>query len=83
MRHIGFMLLQRLGIGLFSLLVVSLVIALGVELLPGDLAEEILGQAATPETVAAFRRELGLHPLLCMARRPAERGFRTLARQRA
>ncbi|MEL6482001.1 MAG: ABC transporter permease, partial [Pseudomonadota bacterium] len=31
-----------------------------LELLPGDLAEEILGQAATEETVAAFRRELGL-----------------------
>ena len=60
MRHVGYMLAQRLGIGLFSLLVVSLFIALGVELLPGDLAEEILGQAATPETVAAFRRELGL-----------------------
>ena len=60
MKHIAVMLAQRLGIGLFSLLVVSLFIALGVELLPGDLAEEILGQAATPETVAAFRRELGL-----------------------
>ena len=60
MKHIAVMLVQRLGIGLFSLLVVSLFIALGVELLPGDLAEEILGQAATPETVAAFRRELGL-----------------------
>ncbi len=31
-----------------------------MELLPGDLAEAILGQAATPDTVAAFRRELGL-----------------------
>ena len=30
------------------------------KLLPGDLAQEILGQAATPETVAAFRKELGL-----------------------
>ena len=29
-------------------------------LLPGDLAEEILGQARTPETVAAMRRDLGL-----------------------
>jgi len=54
------MVLQRLGLGLLTLFVVSIIIFLGVELLPGDLAEEILGQAATPETVAAFRRELGL-----------------------
>jgi len=52
--------LQRLGLGLITLWVVSMIIFLGVELLPGDLAQEILGQAATPETVAAFRKELGL-----------------------
>ncbi|MCZ6851132.1 MAG: ABC transporter permease [Planctomycetota bacterium] len=40
--------------------VVSLIIFVSVELLPGDLAEAILGQSATPETVAAFRRELRL-----------------------
>jgi peptide/nickel transport system permease protein len=54
------MVAQRLGLGLLTLFVVSLIIFLGVELLPGDLAEAILGQAATPETVAAFRRELKL-----------------------
>ncbi|MDH3476263.1 MAG: ABC transporter permease [Rhodospirillales bacterium] len=54
------MIAQRLGLGLLTLFVVSLIIFLGVELLPGDLAQAILGQAATPETVAAFRRELGL-----------------------
>lgn len=54
------MVLQRLGLGLLTLFVVSLLIFISVELLPGDLAEEILGQAATPETVAAFRKELGL-----------------------
>ena len=32
----------------------------GVELLPGDLAEAILGQSALPETVKAFREELNL-----------------------
>jgi len=51
---------QRLALGLLVLFAVSLIIFLGVELLPGDVAEEILGQAATPETVAAIRRELGL-----------------------
>ncbi len=51
---------QRLLLGLLTLFVVSLIIFSAVELLPGDLAEAILGQAATPETVAAFRRDLGL-----------------------
>lgn len=54
------MVAKRLGLGLITLFVVSLLIFLGVELLPGDLAQAILGQSATPETVAAFRRELGL-----------------------
>ena len=51
---------QRLALGLLTLFVVSLIIFGAVELLPGDLAEAILGQAATPETVAAFRRDLRL-----------------------
>ena len=54
------MVARRLALGFLTLFVVSLIIFLSVELLPGDLAQEILGQAATPETVAAFRRELGL-----------------------
>ncbi len=54
------MVVQRLALGVVTLTVVSLIIFLGVELLPGDLAQAILGQAATEETVAAFRRELGL-----------------------
>jgi len=60
MYKIATMVAQRLGLGLLTLFVVSLIIFLGVELLPGDLAQEILGRSATPETVAAFRKELGL-----------------------
>lgn len=52
--------LRRLGLGLLTLLVVSLLIFFAVELLPGDLAEAVLGQAATDETVAAMREQLGL-----------------------
>ena len=52
--------LKRLGLGLVTLLVVSVIIFASVLLLPGDFAQAILGQAATEETVAAFRRELGL-----------------------
>ncbi len=51
---------QRLAIGLLVLWIVSLIIFLGLEFLPGDLAQEILGQSATPESLAAFRLELGL-----------------------
>lgn len=52
--------LQRLGLGLLTLLVVSVVIFSSLELLPGGYAQNILGQGATPETVAAFNKELGL-----------------------
>ncbi len=54
------MIVRRLALGFVTLIVVSLIISLGVELLPGDLAQAILGQSATPETVAAFRKDLGL-----------------------
>ena len=51
---------KRLGLGLLTIIVISLLIFLGVEALPGDVATAILGQEATPETVAAFRKELKL-----------------------
>jgi peptide/nickel transport system permease protein len=52
--------LKRLGLGVVTLFVVSIIISLSVSALPGDFATEILGQSATPETVAAFRKEIGL-----------------------
>ena len=51
---------QRLALGLLTLFIVSIFIAFVVELLPGDITQAILGQSATPETVAAFRAELGI-----------------------
>ncbi len=45
---------------LVTLLAVSVVAFLLVALLPGDLALVILGDAATPERVAALRAEMGL-----------------------
>ena len=60
MSHIWRMIAQRLALGLLTLFIVSVLIFLATELLPGDFAEEFLGQSATPETVAAIRRELGL-----------------------
>ena len=52
--------IQRLGLGLLTLFVVSIIIFSAIEFLPGDFGEAVLGQAALPETVEAFRRELGL-----------------------
>ncbi|WP_372893859.1 ABC transporter permease [Rhodosalinus sp.] len=52
--------LQRLALGVLTLFIVSIIIFASVQMLPGDFAEAVLGQAATTETVAAFRRELGL-----------------------
>ncbi|BBU59162.1 MULTISPECIES: ABC transporter permease [Mameliella] len=52
--------LQRLALGLLTLFIVSIVIFAAVNMLPGDFAEAILGQGATPEAVAAIRRDLGL-----------------------
>ena len=52
--------LTRLGLGLVTLLVVSLLIFGAVELLPGDIAQAVLGQGATAETLEALRQELGL-----------------------
>ena len=60
MKDILKMILKRLGLGFLTMIVISILIFVGVEALPGDLAEAILGQEATAETVAAFREELKL-----------------------
>jgi peptide/nickel transport system permease protein len=57
--------LGRVGISLVTLWVVSVLIFIGTNLLPGDVAQIILGQTATPESTAALRAKLGLdkHPV--------------------
>ena len=57
--------LGRFGISLVTLWVVSILIFIGTNLLPGDVAQIILGQTATPESTAALRAKLGLdkHPI--------------------
>lgn len=54
-------LLQRLGIALISLFIVSLAVFAATEMLPGDVAEILLGQAATPDAVAGLREAMGLN----------------------
>jgi peptide/nickel transport system permease protein len=51
----------RLGLGLITLWMVSLLIFVGTEVLPGDVATAILGQNRTPEAVKAIRDSLGLN----------------------
>jgi len=51
---------QRLALGLLTLLVVSIVIFAAVNMLPGNFADLILGQGATPEAVEAIEKDLGL-----------------------
>lgn len=53
-------LLTRLGQGLITLLLASIVVFTGVRALPGDPALALAGEEATPETVAAIRAQLGL-----------------------
>ena len=60
MADVGRIILLRLGLGLVTLLVISALIFGAVELLPGDIAQAVLGQGATDETLAALRKELGL-----------------------
>ncbi len=52
--------LKRLASGLVTLLIVSLLVFVGTEILPGDVAQAVLGQQATPEAVQAIRDQLGL-----------------------
>ncbi len=60
MPPIAAMIFKRIGLGVVTLFVVSAVVFFAIYLLPGDLAEELLGQARTPETVANLRADLGL-----------------------
>ena len=52
--------LNLVGVGVLTLLAVSVVIFTITNLLPGDAAQAALGQEATPELVAALRAKLGL-----------------------
>lgn len=54
------MIYQRILIGLVTLWVVSVLVFVMTAALPGDVASIVLGQSATPETLAAYRAERGL-----------------------
>jgi peptide/nickel transport system permease protein len=54
------LILVRLGSALLSLLAVSVIVFAITAILPGDAAQEKLGQDATPEALAALRTQMGL-----------------------
>jgi peptide/nickel transport system permease protein len=52
---------QRVALSLLLLFAASALIFIGTNILPGDVAQSILGQSATPEALANLRRDLGLN----------------------
>lgn len=54
------LLIQRLALGLLLLAASTVLIFIGTSILPGDVAQAVLGQSATPEALANLRQELGL-----------------------
>ncbi|MET0222725.1 MAG: ABC transporter permease [Tardiphaga sp.] len=52
---------QRIALGIVLLLAVSVLIFAGTQILPGDVAQSILGQSATPQALANLREEMGLN----------------------
>jgi peptide/nickel transport system permease protein len=55
----GRFLLRRLGLALVTLWLLSVIVFVACEVMPGDVARSILGPTAAPETVAALNEELG------------------------
>ena len=68
------MLLRRLGLGLLTLFLVSVLVFATTQALPGDAAMAILGKTATPERLAALRERAA-------PRRPAVAAVSELARR--
>ena len=61
MHPIAKLLSQRIALGLILLLAASVLIFIGTAILPGDVAQTILGQGATPQALENLRAELGLN----------------------
>ncbi len=55
------LIIGRVALAGVTLLLVSLIVFMMLEVLPGDVASRILGRDATPETLAQLRNELGLN----------------------
>jgi len=58
--QVSWLVVQRLLVGAILIGMISALLFVGLELLPGDFAQNFLGQTATPEAVMTVREELGL-----------------------
>jgi peptide/nickel transport system permease protein len=54
------LLTRRLLLGLVTLVLVSIVVFVATQYLPGDAAQAVLGRSATPERLEALRKQLNL-----------------------
>lgn len=54
------LLVSRIAIAILTLVFLSAAIFVGTEMLPGDVAQAVLGQSATPDAVEGLRRALHL-----------------------
>ena len=52
------LIIRRIFMGLVTIWVVSVLVFFGIEILPGDVAEAVLGQGATEETLAVLREKV-------------------------
>jgi peptide/nickel transport system permease protein len=59
--HVLHLVTNRLLVAVITLLVVSFTVFFATELLPGDVAQILLGQSATPEAVAGLRTAMHLN----------------------
>jgi peptide/nickel transport system permease protein len=55
----GRFLLRRIALALVTLWLLSVIVFVATEVMPGDVARSILGPTAAPETVAALNEQLG------------------------
>jgi peptide/nickel transport system permease protein len=60
MSSLGRLIIRRLALGVLTIWAASVVIFAATEILPGDVATAVLGQAATPQALANIREELDL-----------------------
>lgn len=58
--HLGVYIVQRVLLGVAALLLVSFLVFLLTQALPGDIARQILGQNATEEQIEVLRARLGV-----------------------
>ncbi|MBI6628797.1 ABC transporter permease [Pontibaca salina] len=61
MHPVVILIAQRIALGVLLLFATSILIFVGTLILPGDVAQAILGQSATPQSLANLREEMGLN----------------------